>query len=93
MTLFDVEAPPLRRATVRVPKGRQKPIWQKYSAKTRSRCSECERVSLEALPGPTPLIAQARFSRRQDGVTLLFCAAHANDQRDEDSKVDYSEEG
>lgn len=91
VTLFEVRTPRVRRARKPVPRGREKPKWAKYDAKVRRRCAECEIVSFEAMPGPAPVIAQARFSRRQDGVTVLYCAAHANDQRDED-RATYKED-
>lgn len=84
MTLFDVEAQPIARAANPVT-GAERPKWAKYSAKTRSRCSECEEVAFETLPAPMPLIRQARFMRRQDGKTRYYCHDHGALQRAEDA--------
>jgi hypothetical protein len=85
MTLFDVGPPPTVRRQKAVT-GATRPAWSKYAPKTPARCDECVEVAFESLPGPLAApVSQARMSRRQDGVTRLYCYPHAEIQRAEDA--------
>lgn len=86
-TLFDVEPAATVRQRQPLPKGEQRPVWSKYTAKAPHRCDECVVVAYELLPGPIPGIASARWSRRQDGVTRLYCNPHQQEQRAEDRET------
>lgn len=91
MTLFDVSVEKPRRAKKQPEPGTTRPTWSSYKLPSgragRHKCGECVQLSFEALPGPTPYIGMAYFSRRQDGVTAYYCHAHSTLQRAEDDKT------